>query len=297
MSVSLPSRNGNLRPIRTFYSGHIDSTKNTPMGSINRRGKPINLMGDGSITKSFTAAIILQLESENKIKLNDTLGKYLPQYSDWSSVTIRQLLNMTAGIFDYSNDSTAFEKKLASNIYQQWSPEELIKFSYNNTEKSENCPKGGNTCFAPGAGYYYSNADYILLEMIISKITGHTFEQEIYDRLLGPSSRLGRLNNTYYVPDTYPAGIALRMVRRYDPTLGDITFMNMSWAGPAGANISNTADLVDWARLLFQTREVLPEQQSNMLTQLICADKKILLCLENRFNTQANHALLVMAWG
>jgi len=115
--------------------------------------------------------------------------------------------------------------------------------------------------------------------------------------LLGPSSRLGRLNNTYYVPDTYPAGIALRMVRRYDPTLGDITFMNMSWAGPAGANISNTADLVDWARLLFQTREVLPEQQSNMLTQLICADKKILLCLENRFNTQANHALLVMAWG
>lgn len=65
---------------------------------------PNNLFDIGSITKSFTSLLLLQLQTENKLTLDDRLGKWLPQYPNWKEVTLRQLLNMTSGIPNYSED-------------------------------------------------------------------------------------------------------------------------------------------------------------------------------------------------
>lgn len=90
---------------------------------------PGNLFDIGSITKSFTALIILQLQTEDKLSLDDPLGKWLPQYPNWKNVTLRQLLNMTSGIPNYSADDE-FSKKMESQLDAVWTDEELLKYAH-----------------------------------------------------------------------------------------------------------------------------------------------------------------------
>lgn len=90
---------------------------------------PNNLFDIGSITKSFTALILLQLQTEDKLTLDDPLGKWLPQYPNWKNVTLRQLLNMTSGIPNYSEDDE-FSKEMESHLDKVWTDEELLKYAH-----------------------------------------------------------------------------------------------------------------------------------------------------------------------
>jgi CubicO group peptidase (beta-lactamase class C family) len=108
--------------------------------------------GVGSITKTFVSAMILRLEAKGKLDISDNLGKYLPQYSRWNKISIKQLLNMTSGISNYSEAQSHSETKGTTG---------LIEFAYQQADY-----------FKPGQGWHYSNTNYLLLAEIIKRITG-----------------------------------------------------------------------------------------------------------------------------
>jgi len=133
--------------------------------------------------------------------------------------------------------------------------------------------------FPPGTKWNYSNTNYILAGMIISKLTGHTLEQEINNRFLASnnSSHL-TLHNTYYVTHFYPREIAPRMMHGYHfggdigkfiPLTADVTNFSLSYAGAAGAIVSNTTDVTQWIAALLTPNKILPTKQLNELMTLV----------------------------
>ena len=118
----------------------------------------------GSITKTFVATLVLQLVADGKLALNDTVEQRLPGVvANGRSITVRQLLNMTSGLFDYLNDgdSTVTERLLAGDLTHRWSPLSLIAIS--NAHKPR---------FAPGTRWSYCSTCYVLLGLIAEESDG-----------------------------------------------------------------------------------------------------------------------------
>lgn len=250
LSVNSPS----LKKTETVLSGYTDFSSSNPLAEP-------NLYQIGSITKSFISVILLQLEATPGINfsINDTLSKYLPQYPQWGDITVKQLLNMTSGIPNYTEDYD-FWRDQANNPYRIIQPDDLVAYTY-----------GKPLRFSPGEGWHYSNTNYILAGMVIQKITGHTVTDEINSRFLKPgnSSNLS-LNNTFYLTDSYPDAIYQRMVHGYMhaqkfsmffPLKTDVTSFSLSWAGAAGALTGTPADVINWVQALFSSTKLLPNQQ------------------------------------
>src|SRR5580698_6851449 len=111
----------------------------------------------GSITKQFTAAIILQLQEQHRLSVQDRLSKYIPDYPNSDSITIENLLTHTSGIYNYTNDDAYMQNTSATPIKL----ETLISLFKNKPLD-----------FSPGTKYSYSNSGYVLLGYIIERITG-----------------------------------------------------------------------------------------------------------------------------
>ncbi|MDQ1022882.1 D-alanyl-D-alanine carboxypeptidase [Streptomyces umbrinus] len=127
-----------------------------------------------STTKTFVAAVVLQLVGEGRLSLDDTVEHWLPGVvsgngNDGSAITVRQLLQHTSGLFDYTVDFPEFASTAGyqADRYTTWTPERLVAIAMRHTPG-----------FAPGDGWSYSNTNYILAGMIIQKATGHTWDQE-----------------------------------------------------------------------------------------------------------------------
>lgn len=242
-------------------SGYKDFLKTQPLTST-------NLYQIGSITKSFIAAIILQLESayEPQFNINHKLSVYFPEYPQWGDITIKQLLNMTSGIPDYLAEE-AYLKELAKNPSRLWRPVEQVNFVVNKP-----------LLFVPGERWGYSNTNYILLDLLIKKLTGHSAEEEINYRFLRPDNANGlNLSYSQYNLD-YPAHLYFKMVHGYRfggnigkfvPLKADVSLYNLSYAGAAGAMVSNTQDINQWVRALFSKDKILPAKQLKELTSLV----------------------------
>ena len=130
-------------PIISVFSGDDGLADAEPIG-------PDTLFQIGSNTKEFTAALILKLEAEGKLRIDDTLGKWLPQYPAWKDVTIRSLLQMTSPIPNYS-ETVAIGEIQAADIHHQFSDEDLIGFVD---------PKNGQH-FPTPPGWFYSNTNQV----------------------------------------------------------------------------------------------------------------------------------------
>ncbi len=220
----------------------------------------------GSNTKAFTAAIILQLEAEGKLSIDQTVGRWLPQYPAWKGVTIHRLLDMTSGIPGYDLSDTMLSA-YARQPMRHFTLPELVAYAYPTT-------KG-----APPAttGYAYSNTNYALAEMIVERVTGHSYTAELDRRFL--HANLG-LTDTYYAAFEYPAAIRDRMPAGYffnhdpddaalAPLLGrDMRDASVSWMQGAGGIVSTPRDLARWARALY-AGSVLPPKQRAELMQLV----------------------------
>jgi D-alanyl-D-alanine carboxypeptidase len=217
---------------------------------------PETLFQIGSGTKSFTAALLLKLEVAGKLKLSDPLSKYLPQFPQWGKVTLDQLLNSTSGIPNYY-ENKSFQKRLIAYPRTQWDSEELVDIA-------ANMP----TTFAPGQGWHYSNTNFILAGMVAEKITKKSL-RDLYNEDFLADSPLS-LSQTYYFPSTYPNSILRRMAHGYvtkrDGEKRDVVYDNMSWAGAAGAMVSNSQDLADWAYALFHNHVVPKSTVQKMMT-------------------------------
>lgn len=224
---------------------------------------PKSLFDIGSITKSFTSLILLQLQTEGKLTLDDPLGKWLTQYPNWKNVTLRQLLNMTSRIPNYSEDEE-FSKKMESNLNTVWSDDELLSYAHPEKpliEKKDNL-------------YEYSNSNYILAALVIEKITQDTFENQLQLRIINAPNGL---NDTFYLAGPNEQSLAKRILDRrvhgyfYDEKkhkLIDTVVNDLSWAGAAGAIEANTEDVVQWVQLLYHGLLIKPIYRERILAEL-----------------------------
>jgi D-alanyl-D-alanine carboxypeptidase len=217
----------------------------------------------GSITKSFTAALILKLETDGLLSLNDKIGLWLPQLpKKWKKITIKQLLNHTSGLPDYSETDDFRKAELLSKGQRQWRQNELWQFVEKLSLK-----------FPPGKGYDYSNTNYLLAGMIIDIAVAaqeKTYADLIKTQLFEPIG----LMNTYYLPYPYPAKIFEQMAHGYryldenSPQITDITSFNMSYANSAGANVSTAHDVTIWLQNLMHGNVLTADQLNKMMSMV-----------------------------
>jgi D-alanyl-D-alanine carboxypeptidase len=115
--------------------------------------------------------ILLQMEAEGKLSINDTLGKWLPQYPAWRSITIKRLLNMTSGIANYAAQP-AFVSTLAAGLSTNFSAAQLVSYAVG-------VPLGP-------AAWAYSDTNYILAQMIIGRVTHDSYADQLTKRIIIP---------------------------------------------------------------------------------------------------------------
>ncbi|MFL5803397.1 MAG: serine hydrolase domain-containing protein [Roseiflexaceae bacterium] len=193
-----------------------------------------------SITKMFVATVALQLVQEGWLLLDHSVEHWLPGLvPNGDQITVRQLLSHTSGIYDYLNE--AFVERALAEPGRVWSPEELV------AEAAQHTP-----VFAPGAPgrWSYSNTNYVLLGMIVERVTHYPLHVEIRNRILDP---LG-LRDTFFEPFEAPPGV----VRSYERQR-DLTDINMSFAWGAGSITSTTEDLARFVQALFGGALLRPE--------------------------------------
>ncbi|MFE7125849.1 serine hydrolase domain-containing protein [Streptomyces sp. NPDC057617] len=213
----------------------------------------------GSITKTFVATVLLQLEAEGRVDLDDTVDSVLPGVvrgngNDGRRITLRQLLNHTSGVFNYTEDEGLQEKIFGDGFfehrYDTWKPRELVDIALAHQPN-----------FAPGTSWSYSNTNFILAGMAVEKLTGRPYATEIERRILRP---LGLRSTTVPTTDPrmpQPSGRAYSILIP-DPAapIHDVTELNPSVAGAAGGMISNPADLNRFYSALLKGK-LLPKQQ------------------------------------
>jgi D-alanyl-D-alanine carboxypeptidase len=211
----------------------------------------------GSITKTFVATVVLQLVGERRLRLEDTLERWLPgAIPNGTHITIRHLLQHTSGVFDYTAVLFATIEDVLSARYHTFRPEELVAVA-----------AGQPPVFEPGTSWEYSNTNYVLLGMIVRQVTGHPYAAEVTKRILRPL----RLHGTE-LPGT---DIAIHgpHAHGYEPLPQDgeivpvdFTELNPSMAYAAGEIISTTADLNRFYRCLLGGQLLRPAQLAEMLS-------------------------------
>lgn len=213
-------------------------------------GKPLtseHLMRVGSVTKTYVSATILSLVADGSLGLEDTLDNWHPDILDADAITVRQLLDHTSGIYNYTDDEDFFAGIIADPT-MVYSPAELVAVA-----------TAHPPYFAPGTGWYYSNTNYILLGMIIEAVTGEPVAAVIRSRVLGPQS----LDHTFLDGDEPMQGVLAHGFGR-DGT--DMTFaLHPSAAWAAGAVTATASDLADWAMALYGGDVVSPDLRDDML--------------------------------
>jgi D-alanyl-D-alanine carboxypeptidase len=127
----------------------------------------------GSVTKTFVAALILDLIEDDVLNLDDPLARWLPGFPRARQITVRQLLNHTSGVFNIT-DNRAFIEAQIEHPHKRWTPARTLTYV-------------GEPRFAPGSDWGYSNTNYILLGLVVEKATGSTVARELRERLLVPA--------------------------------------------------------------------------------------------------------------
>lgn len=186
----------------------------------------------GSITKTFVATVVLQLVAKGRLRLEDSVERWLPGVvPNGRNITVRQLLNHTSGLYDYrlTLPKPGSPEFLALR-WQTLTPDELMAPALAHDPEFE----------PPGSSYSYSNTNYLLIGQIIEKVTGHSYGDEIEHRLIKPLGLSGTTmpGTSPWIRGPHPHG--------YIPTdtgLLDYTELNPSLFGAGGDMISTAADL------------------------------------------------------
>ena len=201
----------------------------------------------GSITKQFTAAAIMKLVDQGRVKLDDDLSKYVPQFPlQGKKVSIRQLLNHTSGIHSYTSSpewSRTWEDELT--------PDAIVRFVAADTFD-----------FAPGTSYRYNNTGYVLLGMVIEKASGQTYANYLDAQFFKP---LGMRQTSYCPSRTSDSAFALGYSKGPSATVR-AKFLHLSHPFSAGALCSTVGDLVKWQRALDAGKVVSPASYALMTT-------------------------------
>ena len=203
----------------------------------------------GSLTKQFTAALVMQQVQEGRIALDDTIQRFLPAYpTQGHRVTIRHLLTHTSGIKSYTSLGAEWRR-----VWRLDLPTDTLMAMFASKPFD----------FAPGDRYLYNNSGYYLLGVILERVTGRTYQQLVQERLAQP---LGLADTRYC--STEP--IVPRRAQGY--ATAPSGFANAEWISmtqpfAAGALCSSVLDLVTWTRALWAGRVVQPGSLQEMTTR------------------------------
>ncbi|WP_433257858.1 serine hydrolase domain-containing protein [Streptosporangium sp. CA-135522] len=197
----------------------------------------------GSVIKPFTATLVLQLVAEGKIGLDAPVAGYLPKLGLDRRITVRMLLQHTSGLFNYTgeyyDDGTIVPgipgtgKEWLDNRFHSYRPEELVRLALSKPAR-----------FEPGTDQSYANTNYTLALLLIEKVTGHSYAEELQRRILGPLKMRGTMaaGNRTRLPGPHAHGY-FRYQDAGQWKVVDVSRQNLSLLAGAGDLISTTQDL------------------------------------------------------
>jgi len=201
----------------------------------------------GSLTKQITAAAILKLAEQGKLRVDDPIRKHLPEAPpSWEKITIHHLLTHTSGIASYTVDAELMKERDKPHTQAQV----IARFRDRPLE------------YEPGSRFAYSNSGYFLLGVILERVSGTTYEAYLKEHVLRPAGMTR--TSTVDAPDApdtavgYTVGDDDEVVRAKVP--------DMSLPFSAGALRSTAADLVAWDRALAGTAVLGEESRRRMFT-------------------------------
>jgi len=218
----------------------------------------------GSVTKTFTVTLILQLVDEGVLSLDDTLDQFFPGYPKGDRITLRNMGNMTSGLASYTFDQN-FQDTLFADPQRTWTPQELIEIGRVNT--IADCPFAPNYCFEPGEGWAYCNTNTVLLGLIAEQVTGLPYRELVRRRITEP---LG-LENTFQstvttLPEPFAHGYTSQGVAQGEQ---DATNWSPTWGFAVGDLVSTFSDLRHWGRALGRGTLLSAELQNERLTKVL----------------------------
>ena len=185
-----------------------------------------------SVTKTFTAAIVLQLVEAGRIDLDAPVNDYLPEVTLARGVTVRQLLSHTSGIADLL---APMRDRLNAEPSRVWQPVEVLAVL-------------GPRTFAPGTSWAYSNTNYLIAGMLVERVTGNPFADELERRIIGP----------------------LRLAGTGIPARGELPYLlGVSWTSAFWTSAmldSDAADLVRWGDALYRGAILRADSLAQMLS-------------------------------
>ncbi|UKY54666.1 serine hydrolase domain-containing protein [Streptomyces inhibens] len=218
----------------------------------------------GSNTKTFTATVVLQLVGEGKVNLDAPIEEYLPNLVrgegiDGRNITVRQVLQHTSGLPNYTN--FMLDAVFGKGRHTYYQPRALLDTAL--AHKAE---------FAPGTSWSYSNTNYILAGLLIEKVTGRPLAEQITKRII---DRIG-LRHTYF-PDVGDENIREAHPQGYHATkpgapLEGVTELDPSWGWAAGQLISTPSDLNRFFSALIGGKLLKPAELAQMRTTVKVPD-------------------------
>jgi len=215
----------------------------------------------GSVTKTFTVSLLLQVPADGLLSLDDTIDQYVDGVPNGDSITLRQMANMTSGIASYTFNEQ-WQDALFSDPERIWRPEELAQVGI-----------ADSPAFDPGTEFQYSNTNTVLLGLVLQQVTGKPIGNLYREGIIEP---LGLKDTSF--PNADPSllephaqGYTLQGQDDGEPL--NATNWNPSWGWTAGGMISTVDDLLVYGRALGTGEGLLPsEQQAERLNSFLSDD-------------------------
>ncbi|MEZ2338346.1 serine hydrolase domain-containing protein [Mucilaginibacter sp. RCC_168] len=203
-----------------------------------------------SLTKSFTATLIMKLQDEGKLSVNDKVTKYFPAFPQWHKISIKNLLDHTSGLYDFAQDIGPEDSLLVSHPVTQ----NYILHKFTNKPPA----------FKPGAKFRYSNSNYYLLGMIIEKLTGKSYEKVVRETIFKP----------FHMDHSGFDFIHLKSPLKatgYQKLNGEIQkkafYVDSTIYFSAGGIYSTVGDLYQWTKVLAEKSILTQKSWKTMLTK------------------------------
>jgi D-alanyl-D-alanine carboxypeptidase len=213
-----------------------------------RKLRPEDRFRVGSVTKTFVATVVLELAAERRLRLDDPVARWLPGLlPDGGRITIRDLLAHRSGLPDVADDPEVLNGSRAD-----WPPRRLVALAARR-------PRIG----APGGAFHYSSTNYLVLGLLVERVTGRSVAAELRRRIIGPL----HLRATAY----RPGPLAGRYVHGYrlvshqgvvDPTAAprDLELQSARWAGASGDLVSSAGDVARFLAALLGGKLLPPRE-------------------------------------
>lgn len=213
----------------------------------------------GSVTKTFTGTALLQLVDAGRVGLDRPIARYLGGVPGGHAITVRQLATMRSGLVDYS-ETRAFAAAVEADPARQFTPTELLAFAF-----------AEPAAFEPGERWAYTNTNYVILGLLIEKVSGKGFGQYLAEHILRP---LGLQHTSFpsgtLLPEPHPHGYTDPAAPGQSPM--DATGFSASMTGAAGAMVSTLADMRIWVPAVAEGALISPAAQTERVRNASGAD-------------------------